>query len=61
MLADISTLQSQAFIRGFQPNLWISHKLKIKLSNHDPDDFYALFEINEAAKDILYGTSQNTF
>jgi hypothetical protein len=41
--------QSRAFIRGFQLDLWrwISHRLKIKLPDHDPDDFYSLFEINE--------------
>jgi hypothetical protein len=55
--------QSRAFIRGFQPDLWrrISHRLKIKLPDHDPDDFHSLFEINEAAKHILHGTSQNGF
>jgi hypothetical protein len=54
--------QSQAFTRGFQLDLWhrISHRLKIKLPNHDPDDFYPLFEINEAAKHLLHGTSQNS-
>jgi hypothetical protein len=31
------------------------------LPNHDPDDFYPLFEINEAAKHVLHGTSQNSF
>jgi hypothetical protein len=43
--------QSRAFTRGFQPDLWhrISHRLEIKLPNHDPDDFYPLFEINEAS------------
>jgi hypothetical protein len=51
------------FIRGFQLDLWhrISHRLEIKLFNHDPDDFYPLFEINEAAKHVLHGTSQNSF
>jgi hypothetical protein len=29
--------------------------------NHDPDDFYPLFEINEAAKHVLHGTSQHSF
>jgi hypothetical protein len=55
--------QSRAFIRGFQPDLWrrISHRLEIKLPDHDPDDFYPLFEINEAAKHVLHGTSQNSF
>jgi hypothetical protein len=55
--------QSQAFIRGFQPDLWrrISHRLEIKLPNHDPDDFYLLLEINEAAKHVLHGASQNSF
>jgi hypothetical protein len=55
--------QSRAFIRGFQPDLWhrISHRLEIKLPDHDPDDFYSLFEINEAAKHVLHGTSQNSF
>jgi hypothetical protein len=55
--------QSQAFTRGFQPDFWhrISHRLKIKLPNHDPDDFYPLFKINEAAKHVLHGTSQNSF
>jgi hypothetical protein len=55
--------QSQAFTRGFQLDLWhqISRRLKIKLPNHDPDNFYPLFEINEAAKHVLYGTSQNSF
>jgi hypothetical protein len=55
--------QSQAFIRGFQPDLWhrISHRLKIKLPDHDPDNFYSLFEINEAAKHVLHGTLQNSF
>jgi hypothetical protein len=55
--------QSQAFVRGFQPDLWhrISHRLEIKLPNHDPNDFYPLFEINEAAKYVLHGTSQNSF
>jgi hypothetical protein len=55
--------QSRAFIRGFQLDLWrrISHRLEIKLPDHDPDDFYSLFEINEAAKHVLHGTSQNSF
>jgi hypothetical protein len=55
--------QGRAFIRGFQPDLWhrISHRLEIKLPDHDPDDFYSLFEINEAAKHVLHGTSQNNF
>jgi hypothetical protein len=55
--------QSRAFIRVFQPDLWhqISYRLEIKLPNHDPDDFYPLFEINEAAKHVLHGTSQNSF
>jgi hypothetical protein len=55
--------QSQAFIRGFQLDLWhqISHRLEIKLPDHDPDNFYSLFEINEAAKHVLHGTSQNSF
>jgi hypothetical protein len=52
--------QSRAFIRGFQPDLWrrISHRLEIKLPDHDPDDFYSLLEIKEAAKHV---TSQNSF
>jgi hypothetical protein len=55
--------QSRAFIRGFQPDLWcwISRRLEIKLPDHDPDGFYSLFEINEAAKHVLHGTSQNSF
>jgi hypothetical protein len=55
--------QSRALIRGFQPDLWrrISRRLEIKLPDHDPDDFYSLFEINEAAKHVLHGTSQNSF
>jgi hypothetical protein len=55
--------QSRAFIRGFQLDLWrrISRRLEIKLPDHDPDDFYSLFEINEAAKHVLHGTSQNSF
>jgi hypothetical protein len=55
--------QSRAFTRGFQLDLWrqISRRLEIKLPNHDPDDFYFLFEINEAAKHVLHGTSQNSF
>jgi hypothetical protein len=55
--------QSQAFTRGFQPDLWhhISHRLEIKLPNHDPDDFYPLFKINKAAKHVLHDTSQNRF
>jgi hypothetical protein len=55
--------QSRAFTRGFQPDLWrqISRRLEIKLPNHNPDDFYPLFEINEAAKHVLHGTSQNSF
>jgi hypothetical protein len=55
--------QSQAFIRGFQPDFWhwISHRLEIKLPNHDPDNFYPLFEVNEAAKHVLHGISQNSF
>jgi hypothetical protein len=55
--------QSQAFVRGFQPDLWcwISHRLKIKLPDHDPNNFYSLVEINEAAKHVLHGTSQNSF
>jgi hypothetical protein len=40
---------------------WISCRLEIKLPNHDLDDFYPLFEINEAAKHVLHGTSQNSF
>jgi hypothetical protein len=57
------TKQSRAFIRGFQLDLWcrISHRLEIKLPDHDPDDFYSLFKINEAAKHVLHGTSQNSF
>jgi hypothetical protein len=55
--------QSRAFTRGFQPDLWrrISRRLEIKLPDHDPDDFYSLVEINEAAKHVLHGTSQNSF
>jgi hypothetical protein len=55
--------QSRAFIRGFQPDLWrrISRRLEINLPDHDPNDFYSLFEINEAAKHVLHGTSQNSF
>jgi hypothetical protein len=55
--------QSRAFIRGFQLDLWhrIPHRLEIKLPDHDPDNFYSLFEINEAAKHVLHGTSQNSF
>jgi hypothetical protein len=55
--------QSRAFVRGFQPDLWhqISRRLEIKLPNHDPNNFYPLFEINEAAKHVLHGTSQNSF
>jgi hypothetical protein len=55
--------QSRAFIRGFQPDLWhqISRRLEIKLPDHDPNDFYSLFEVNEAAKHVLHGTSQNSF
>jgi hypothetical protein len=57
------TEQSRAFIRGFQLDLWhwISCGLEIKLPNHDPDNFYLLFGINEAAKHVLHGTSQNSF
>jgi hypothetical protein len=55
--------QSRAFTRRFQLDLWcrISRRLEIKLPNHDPDNFYPLFEINEAAKHVLHGTSQNSF
>jgi hypothetical protein len=55
--------QSRAFIRGFQLDLWhrISRRLEINLPDHDPDDFYSIFEINEAAKHVLHGTSQNSF
>jgi hypothetical protein len=55
--------QSRAFPRGFQLDLWcqISRRLEIKVPNHDPDDFYPLFKVNEAAKHVLYGTSQNSF
>jgi hypothetical protein len=57
------TEQSQAFVRGFQPDLWhpIIHRLDIKLPNHDLDDFYPLFEVNEAARHVLHGTSQTKF
>jgi hypothetical protein len=49
--------QSRAFTRGFPLDLWhwISRRLEIKLPNHDPDDFYPLFEINEAAKHVFHG------
>jgi hypothetical protein len=55
--------QSRAFTRGFQPDLWrrISRRLEIKLPNHDPNDFYPLFEINKAAKHVLHNTSHNSF
>jgi hypothetical protein len=55
--------QSRAFTRGFQPDLWcrISRRLEIKLPNHDPNNFYSLFEINEAAKHVFHGTSQYSF
>jgi hypothetical protein len=55
--------QSRAFTRGFQLDLWhqISRRLEIKLPDHDPDNFYSFFEINEAAKHVLHGTSQNSF
>jgi hypothetical protein len=55
--------QSWVFIRGFQPDLWrrISHRLEIKLPNHDPNNCYPLCEINEAAKHVLHGTSQIAF
>jgi hypothetical protein len=55
--------QSRAPTRGFQLDLWyqISRRLKIKLPNHDPDNFYPLFEINKAEKHVLHGISQNSF
>jgi hypothetical protein len=55
--------QSWAFIRGFQLDLWhwISRRLEIKLPDHDSDYFYSLFEIDEAAKHVLHGISQNSF
>jgi hypothetical protein len=55
--------QSRAFIRGFQLDLWrrISHRLKFKLPDHDPGDFYSPFEINEAVEHVLHGISQNSF
>jgi hypothetical protein len=31
------------------------HQLEIKLPDHDPDNFYPLSEINEAAKHVLHG------
>jgi hypothetical protein len=37
------------------------HQLEIKLPNHDPDNFYPLFEINEAAKHVLHGASHTSF
>jgi hypothetical protein len=45
-----------------QPDHWLQIfcRLKIKLPNHDPNDFYPLFEINKAAKHVLHGTSQNS-
>jgi hypothetical protein len=55
--------QSQVFVRGSQLDLWhqISRRLKIKLPNYDPNDCYPLSEINEAAKHVLHGISQNSF
>jgi hypothetical protein len=32
------------------------HRLEIKLPDHDPDNFYPLFKINEAIKHILHAS-----
>jgi hypothetical protein len=51
--------QSRAFVRGFQPELWvrIHRRLELKNADHYPDDPYALNDIHEAAKFVLHGTS----
>jgi hypothetical protein len=37
------------------------HRLEIKLPDHNPDNFYLLSEINEAAKHVLHGASYTKF
>ncbi|KIM85117.1 hypothetical protein PILCRDRAFT_5484 [Piloderma croceum F 1598] len=53
--------QSRAFVRGFQPDLWmrISQRLQLKLPDHFPDDPYALDIIHEAVRYVLHGTPSN--
>jgi hypothetical protein len=53
--------QSRAFVRGFQPDLWvrISQRLQLKLPDHFPDDPYTLDAIHEAARYVLHGTPSN--
>ena len=53
--------QSRAFVRGFQPELWIriSQRLQLKLPDHFPDDPYTLDAIHEAARYVLHGTPSN--
>jgi hypothetical protein len=56
--------QSRAFVRGFQPGLWmcIGRRLELKFPDHYPDDPYPLDDIHSAAKFVLAGspTSHST-
>ena len=51
--------QSRAFVRGFQPGLWvrIARRLELKFPDHYPDDAYPLDDIHDAAKFVLAGTT----
>jgi hypothetical protein len=51
--------QSGAFVRGFQPGLWmqIECHLELKLPDHYPNNPYNLKEIHEAMKFVLAGSS----
>ena len=50
--------QSQAFVRGFQPELWpvVSQRLQLKNPDHFPDDPYDLGDVHEATRYALHGT-----
>ncbi|KAF8230455.1 hypothetical protein L208DRAFT_1092687, partial [Tricholoma matsutake] len=47
--------QSQAFVRGFQMDLWtrIVHRLEVKFPDHYPDDLYTVNDIHDTAKFVL--------
>jgi len=54
----LEAAQSHTFIQEFQSDLWDSIKchLKLKFTNHFPDDPYPIQIIHDAAKYVLYET-----
>jgi hypothetical protein len=51
--------QSRAFVRSFQPALWmhIARRLELKHPDHYPDDPYPLDDMHKVARFVLAGTS----